>query len=290
MAGLIVTTKPQKLRFSKMDPALCSAPGLFISLPKEKNARKKRKLDITYDYGDCTLKFMCFEPLAVDDLRFIQAIVAHAGPEGKMLREGSACQLQAGLWGKLRLADTSKNADVLFIRVTEHRILASLGLSGGKNNYDALRKSLCRCSNLSINTRRGAQVLGGCQFLAYADDEDTGELLIALNPRVTAVVIGGGRHVHINLEEVRQLKTDPARLIHQRLCSFVNPGKTKVVGINTLTSYAWLELAEGGAKRWRASRVRKAMHELAELGWLVETLGGDSFRIERPILRKELPC
>ena len=62
---------------------------------------------------------------------------------------------------------------------------------------------------------------------------------MALNPLIARAVMGGAQHVRIDMDEVRALQTDPARLIHQRLCGWIDPGKSGRVELDTLCGYAW---------------------------------------------------
>jgi hypothetical protein len=68
---------------ARHDRAHCLAPGIFRSL--KRGQRKKQKLDTTYVYGEVSLRFVGFEPLGADDMRFLQGIIALAGPHGLIL-------------------------------------------------------------------------------------------------------------------------------------------------------------------------------------------------------------
>jgi hypothetical protein len=46
-----------------------------------------------------------------------------------------------------------------------------------------------------------------------------------LNPLIAQAVMGGGQHVRISMDEVRALDSETARLLHQRLCGWIDPGK-----------------------------------------------------------------
>ena len=69
---------------------------------------------------------------------------------------------------------------------------------------------------------------------------------MAVNPRLADIALAGlgelqVKYIRIDLEEVRALRTDAARLIHQRVCAFVNPGATGKVRIDTLCGYVWAD-------------------------------------------------
>lgn len=124
----------------------------------------------------------------------------------------------------------------------------------------------------------------------YASDEDEGKLYVALNPRLASAVMGG-QHVRISMEEVRALRTDPARLIHQRLCAWIDPGKWGRVETDTLCGYVWpTEAGSTAAVKKRRHTARLALSELAGLGWRLREYAKDKWEIGRPGLRASPPA
>ena len=71
------------------------------------------------------------------------------------------------------------------------------------------------------------------------------------------------------MAEVRALQTDPARLIHQRLCGWIDPGKAGRAELDTLCGYVWPDEANAEAMKKRRQKARKALAELAAVGWKV---------------------
>ncbi|WP_434057944.1 replication protein C, IncQ-type [Acinetobacter pseudolwoffii] len=59
--------------------------------------------------------------------------------------------------------------------------------------------------------------------------------------------------------EVRALDSETARLLHQRLCGWIDPGKTGKASIDTLCGYVWPSEASGSTMRKRRQRVREAL-------------------------------
>lgn len=51
------------------------------------------------------------------------------------------------------------------------------------------------------------------------------------------------------MAEVRVLQTDPARLMHQRLCGWIDPGKSGRVELDTLCGYVWPDEANAEAMK-----------------------------------------
>ena len=76
-------------------------------------------------------------------------------------------------------------------------------------------------------------------LMSYAFDEEDGRLFVALNPQIAEAILGRRPYTRIEMAEVRALQTDPARLIHQRLCGWIDPGKAGRVELDTLSGYVW---------------------------------------------------
>jgi hypothetical protein len=68
------------------------------------------------------------------------------------------------------------------------------------------------------------------------------------------------------MDEVRKIKTGPARILHQRLCSIISQGQTKKILPETLMGYIWPDPITGSAKRRRMMTLRKALIEIANTG------------------------
>ncbi len=275
------------LTYARHDPAHVLAPGLFRSLGP--NDRKRLKLDVTYVHGEDALQFTGFEPLGVDDLRILQGLVAMAGKDGLWLKdEGdpseSARQLMLDLFTPPHeLVLAGQKPDTLVVRNSFRRLAREIGMAESGQSIKIIRKSIERLFGVTIFVQTGKKRFATRLLSSYASDEGTGDLFVALNPRVTAAIMGDTQYIRIDLDEVRGLKTDPARLIHQRLCGWIDMGRTAKVRIETLAEYAWpvAALTESTVRKRRA-KVRDAMQELRDIGWTV-TEGKDGVcEIMRP--------
>ncbi|EQD25836.1 Replication C [mine drainage metagenome] len=267
---------------ARHDPALCSAPGLFRSL--KRGERKKQKLDITYRHGDTKLRFWGPEPLGADDLRVLQVLVAFAGPGGRVLEARPATEAGRMLRGELNAAGAGEGGeDAITVRTTLYRLAVEVGKSDSGTALGALRRCLDRLAALTVIADAGVQSVS-MRLCARAIDSETGELIVALHPRIASAVLGQ-RHTRINIAEVRGLRSDSAVLMHQRLCAWVDPGAQRHVRVETLAAYAWPEpAASASAERMRRMGVRKALAELGAIGWGVER-AGEGFAIRRPAAR-----
>lgn len=269
------------LTHAKHDPAHCLAPGLFRSL--KRGERRRVKLDVTYTFGEGeSMRFVGFEPLGVDDMRLLQGIVALGGPNGILLtpKPSTATGRQLRLFLEPRFEAIEQ--DGLVVRESLSRLLAEVGMTDGGDNVKALKASLLRMSNVTILAMKGRRQ-AAFHLMSHAFDEGDGRLWVALNPRIAEAVLSRRPFARINMAEVRALQTDPARLIHQRLCGWIDSGKAGRVEHDTLCGYVWPdEVTNANAIKKRRQTVRKALSELAAVGWKLDEYAKGKWEIKRP--------
>lgn len=274
------------LTHAKHDPAHCLAPNLFRSL--KRGERKSLKLDTTFDYGSQKIRFWGPEPLDAKDMRLLQGLVALSGPEGIILTPQPVTDtgVQLRLLLDTKLDATRTNA--LVVKSTLRHLMKEIGYSTeGEQTRKDLKDSLRRMAALTVFVSEGRRE-ASFHLLSYAFDEGDGSLFVALNPRITESVIGKRGYTHIELSEVRALQSDPARLIHQRLCAWIAPGKSGRVELDTICGYAWPDAASQEAMKKRRQTARKALGELVSLTWLVNEYASDKFEIRRTATSKTL--
>lgn len=257
------------LTYARHDPAHCLAPGLFRSL--KRGERKKSKLDITYEYGkNESMRFIGFEPLGADDMRLLQGIVAFSGPNGIVLSPEPRSDIGQQLRMFLDLKFEALEQDALVVRESLTKMLHEIGLTDGMENIKALKASLVRMSNVTVIVKSGTKQ-ASYHLMSHAFDESDGRLFVALNPRITEAVLGQRKFAMIDISEVRQIKSDPTRLIHQRLSGWIDPGKKAKIEIDTLCGYIWPDAAENtNTVKTRRQTAKKALKELECIGWKVQ--------------------
>lgn len=266
-----------KSSIAKHDPAHCLCPGLFTSCSKG----KRPKLDIEYQHGDDIIKFWGPDQLGVDDLLVLQGLISLAGrDETGLIRLGPEPVTPAGqiIRAKLEATGEAAKQNAIVVKCAYRTFFDEVGLVGGGNQIKLLKACLMRLYAVSIffiqrkNTSH--------RLLSEYESDDAG-LYIALNPMI-ATAIGGGRYISINMQEVRSIKTDPTRLLHQRLCGYVRPGESIYITLNTLVAYVYpVASANTTTTKKRRAAIRAALRELAGLGWpIVENF--DKFKIGRP--------
>lgn len=274
------------LTHARHDPAHCLAPGLFRSL--KRGERKKLKLDVTYEYGAQRLRFVGFEPLDAQDMRMLQGIVALSGPKGIILTDEPSTDRGKQLRLMLNPRLDAAHADALVVKGTLGGLMREIGyVTDGAEARRDLKDSLRRMAGLTVFVSEGRQE-ASFHLLSYAFDEEDNSLFIALNPRVTEAVLGQRGFTRIEMGEVRALQSDPARLIHQRLCGRIAPSKSCQVELDTLCGYVWPDEATAEAMKKRRQTARKAVAELATLSWSIEEYAKGKFEIRRPATSRAL--
>ena len=273
-----------RLVSARHSPTHTLAPRLFRSL--KKGEREISKLDVTYEGDGYTVEFSGPEPLGANDLRTLQGLVGMAGP--------SKCKLPAipntpagqALRAMLEMQGDAADKDTLVAVGSYRELAASVGYKN-PNFTKSLRDCIERLWKVSIIVQVGS-IRSLYRLLASVhSDSHTGSLLVALNPMIAQSVWGGKsvKYTHIELAEVRGLKTDVARLVHQRLCGWVDPGQVRDVSVKTLAEYAWPDPSPVTATtKKRNSAVRTAMRELSGVGWTTTEVKRGLYRIKRPNL------
>ena len=276
------------LTHARHDRAHVLAPGLFKSLAP--GDRKRLKLDITYVFGDgAQIEFKGFEPLGVLEMRVLQGLVAMAGPSGLVLEDEdkvsqSGQQLMLDLFEPDPVVRAAKLKPAsLVVRDSFRRLAREIGMEEGGKSLKQIKQAIERMFAVNIFVEVGRKRVGMRMLAAYASDEGTGDLYVALNPRIASAIMGHEPHARIDLREARSLETDPARLLHQRLSGWIDPGKSGEVGIEKLMGYVWPEPPPGdSAVRMRRAKVRHAVKEISRAGWRIAEVKKDFWRFVRP--------
>ena len=178
--------------------------------------------------------------------------------------------------------------DALVVKGSYRGLAKEIGYADIENSRP-IRDCIERLWKVSIIAQFEKKRQGYRLLAEYASDGKDGRLYVALNPRITQAIMGNAQHTRINMDEVRALRSDVARLLHQRLCGWINSGESRRVTIETLCGYAWLEVAKNEAMKERQAettkkrrqRVRAALEELRALGWAVIEYATGKFEIGR---------
>lgn len=205
-----------------------------------------------------------------------------AGPGGLVLSPEP--QTEAGQQLRLFLEPKweAVQQDAMVVKGSYRALAREIGYAD-PDNTRPVRECIERLWKVSIIAQSGRKRQGFRLLSEYASDEQDGKLYVALNPLIARAVMGGAQHVRIDMDEVRALQTDPARLMHQRLCGWIDPGKSGRVELDTLCGYVWPGQATNpNTLKTRRQAARRALPELAALGWAVSEYAKNKFEISRP--------
>ncbi len=282
--GMKGTIKPVKYNLThiQVDPIYCLTPGLFRSL--QRGERKRSKLDITYVFGNGKkVEFSGSEPLGANDLRILQGLTAMAGVDGLILNTEPKTAAGKELRKALDLKWDAINEKAIMVKGSYRALAKEVGYAN-IDDTKLIRDCIERLWKVLVIVDDGNGKRMGFHLLSnYASDEVTGNLCVALNPLLVSAILGNGQYVRINMDEVRALNSDVVRLLHQRLCAWINFGKSGRVEIDTLCSYVYPDITTNlSTIKKRRQTVKKALVELISIGWIVEEYSKNKFEVKRP--------
>lgn len=311
--------------FAPMEPDYALARGLFRSVPNGAH-RRTLELVYGVEGGDPEsagwrreVEFVSPYLLGPTDLRTLQGLMALAAQQAIYWEDRSWVlsrpedELGRQLALRFEARDEDRERRVLQISGSLADLARAVGVDerSGKA-IGILKRSLKRLTAVTVWLRhiewRHAAVDGrlekkaekreGSSRLASACWAEgavgaAGALRAAVNPALSevamaAVVPGGAgiKYIRMDMREVRALRTGAARLIHQRLCAWINPGDGGKVRLSTLCEYVYPEDAPTpNAAKGRRKAVRRALRELVECfepPWGVDEYAPARFAIARP--------
>jgi hypothetical protein len=282
------------LRYGWHDPAHCLA-GLFLSLAPGDYGRGK--LDLTYLVGSMgeSIRFRGPDPLGAPEMRVLQALTALTrlrddGGNRTVVGEHPISPATKVLRRNLRIRRVNYDdpTPAIFIRTSLRQLVALIGHEPrGGGGVRATREALERLASVTIvfrsAPRAGKRRRVNYNLLAAYESEEGGanRVHVALNPRLTLAILGQSPHAVIDLREVRELP-DPAAILHQRLCGWVDPGAQRQVALDTMCNYIWGDTAVANTQSQHRTRARNALAEIASVGWSVEEYAPERFTLGRP--------
>jgi hypothetical protein len=176
----------------------------------------------------------------------------------------------------------AETEDGIVVKGSYRMLALEVGYATG-DDTESIRDCIERLWKVSIIVQCGKMRKGYRLLSQYTGDAADGKLYVALNPRITQAIMGQSRHVRISMDEVRAIHGDATRLMHQRLCGWIDVGKFGKVEIGTLCSYVWPDSdVRAETQKKRRQRARGALRELVGLGWTVQEYVCGKFKITRP--------
>lgn len=289
-----------ELKFVKHDPALCAFPGLFRFVDPARRGQSIG-LKLKYEHGDTTVEVHNSTPMDGIDLAVLQAIVSLATVHGATVDPAQALgadekKLVAALEASTAAKPDELTQQVQHVDFSATNLLEIIGLPACGQHRALIKASVVRLSTCVLRVYPTSNPLAWHRsFLlsticTRASSSKWRRTHVTLNPRLTEVILGAeSRYTRISLGETRLLGTDQiARLLHQRLCAWIDDGSTREVSYNKLLEYVWpddevtrtADAAQRGAdnefvklsslrvRQQRLLKIREAMLKLAQLpGW-----------------------
>ena len=293
---------PEAGAFSRMHPAVALADGLFRALPNGKREIGPPVVLARQTSGGRDYVFESPVQLAADDLRILQGVFILASkPSANVELDVRAPVTDTGarLAASLSFKAASGEPDLAkYVTFSLSSLGAASGYSGdGGGTRTQVGEALERLSGVVVRTFLDEMEVSCSRLLAFTDLEPGDERgprensALALCPSLSTVVVTGTRglrHCRMVFSECVGLgKSGCARIVHQRLCGFVDPGKSHKVRLRSLVGYAYAPTKVANTLRRRLADTRDAMDALALLpGWTVSHDGveGESriYNISRP--------
>ena len=257
-------------------------PGLFRSVPKKK---RQKGLELKYQFaGGVRVEVKIFEALGADDMRILQGLIAMAAiqADGKRMEPLPPAPTSPDMVTLRSLLDTRGDATKMVgctVRCSYFQLAREIGYSNPRDT-ERIRECIERLYLVTFFIQEGPLRMGFRLLSTVASDSHG--IAVALNPKIAGAIMGG-KHVRILMDEVRALKSDPTRLIHQRLCGWIDQGGHGTVGVDKLAAYVWpdTEGVSPTTMRRRLCDIRKICRAFSLLGWRVEE-NNENFTFYRP--------
>lgn len=301
---------PVARSFARLHPALGLASGLFVSKARAPRAASGvPDVLATQTMGDLSYVFTGIAPLGSDDLRVMQAVHLLASQPANLLEINTAAPRSALAQTLVAsLGPVIAPGEPGFAKMLTGSV-AAIAEAGGYaqtagGSREGVSGSLTRLAAIRVSCLRADKEVSSSQLLALADLDPeadgfgapTDTLAIALAPSLSTPLLanGGGRYVHLEQSDILTLGEDTehgarTRLLHLRLCGYIDPGKTKAVSAATLAEYAFGQPASKDTLRRQLGDIRKATPLLGRLGWTVAADGRRGGRQVFTLTRPALP-
>jgi hypothetical protein len=257
-----------------MDPAHF-LDGLFV--PRARKGQALYDVRAEWDHGEVRFRG---EQLSAEDQSILLAVAARTGRDGLVLT-GDQRDLRARQLDLLKAAQEASDQDISLVEATAYSLLHDAGLPANGTYYKRMVESLQKLSTTTMYRKlekRGAS----SHLLTFGHDDDTGELRISLNWRMTRAIFGlvSAQWVLVSLHERRDLRSPTAKVLHAWLSAFVRLGERYGFEKNppyleSLIPHVWGHRpVASGTKRRRLQALREALSEIDGLsGWVAQPEG-----------------
>lgn len=257
--------------FALHDPATALA-SLFRPVSK---GQRPKGLEVHTEFDGLKLMFTCWEWLDTRDQSVLLAAVGMAGLENVTLSAAAPGEIGQQLWADLEPTKDALKGKAVVVTTTYYALLQAAGLptrGGETGDYERIKEILYRLSQLGCRVKKDGYDWS-MRMLSYASSPD-GTIHIALNERISQA-LGGGQNVRISMDERRQLKTEPAQVMHAWLTAITRPGaKGLWMRLDAIAARVWgVDTKSESTQRTRRQKLVEAIADIESQGWKVEQKG-----------------
>ncbi len=286
--------------WAPLDPAHLN-DGLFVPTWGK---RRGRLLVPQRPFGGIEIGYQGFEQLGANDQSFLLALTAQLGIDGLLIGADHPGEVSQQLRLALDFKDGDDGSPLATKRITLYSLLVDAGYEdpeGGKATSDA-KEALNRLRSAQIrevNPQTGWDRT--CNLIAVDFSHISGDIHVAVNPRLTSAVFNG-QHIRVSLFERNRFESEISKLLHCWLCSNIRLGQALGGGngakLDTLAIHVWgpadWESASKSTKTKRRGRLVDALDEIKDqtrqlhggYGWAIDHTSSGLVMVSRP---KELP-
>lgn len=296
--------KRQDLTISMLDPLISGSLNLFRLTPRViRDCSSLPPLHlgpVSFGASGLMIEAICGKPLAGEDLEVLQMLVSVAAVQqlrviarDKVPYSDDELELLEAMHGTTHTRFPVHNR----VELSLTNMLELLAWKTNQTYRNRLRESINRLSSVELTVHRDAQQ-DPDRYKLISCKHDLGishkyrKTQILLNPRQSQI-LNTPRHkleerlqyVKIHLTESHLLNTNILRILHLRLCQWIDPGACRKVSVEKLINYvtpedSWIDQAEthlraaGDNRRLQYKvtprQIIKALNELErKLGWEV---------------------
>lgn len=254
---------------------------LFRSVPKHEMGKRMHFIE---NYGHLEIEVRGFCQLSVFDFKIFQAILLLSCQKrrGTVVKEQAISEKYHLLRMNLKLKDESTKDISCAIETSAYELANVLNKQRHGKWQRMVLNSLKNMTGVAFHIKdTNSRKTYGFNVLSYSN-EDNGRIQILINPFLALAILGKRNYTKIDINESRQLESEPACLLHSYLCAVINLGKTRSFLLTTLMNYVWDEDESPAVVRKRLSRLVKDVLPCFErINWNVR-IENDVVFIGRP--------
>lgn len=292
-----MTKLRSKSAFAMLDPSHLF-DGMYI--PTKGKKRTSQKLG-PYKFSNKIITIRSHEQLGVDDQSMNLAIAAQIGINGNTFEEPKG-EISSLLKKEMQIIGV-ENSTLGAMKTS----LRSLMIDAGYRSPDSgksLREARECLDRLRLTNIREYDPETGwdrsANLISVYFNHKTGEVFVAVNPRLTEAIFFG-QDTRISLFERNLLSSEPSKLIHCWLSSYVRQGESLANGhgayLDTLAPHVWGPNHDNESRQVRSKRrhlLAKALDEIVDAtkplhkgsGWKIEINAQGLVHVMRPKIPK----